>query len=709
MTTTVTIIKDGVTNAYGLPLLKGSSYAVDDSFAQGLVQQQSATLVAVQPLPNPPYENAGDGAVPGLMVNENSVFAAKVNTTLIQAALNAGGLVQIVATPGTYYVNDTLTVYSNTEIVLGAGVLLRQYSSTNKPIFRNANYAATKVTASGNISTATTALTGNLIASVSITGLGVSAGDYVYITGDTSGGAGGTYNGCHRVQSYDGSTLTFLVKASSTVSTSSGTIKIAKADANITLRGGVLDYDSANNSGATGNNTHMVVFNQVGNVRIMSQEARNALKYCYYFGSFDGVYINDVNFLTGSDGVHFAGPGANVQVSNLRGETGDDMVAFTTGNGTEYATYDLANCDGDINNIQITNLQERQGTAHRCVLLEAVEGYTIRGVKIDGVEAMYSGCIAVMLTARDTYSGTITDVSVKNIAGVYGTTSYATVLIAGPATSGTLTVGDVSIDGVKPSVLTSGAELLGINGRVTFKTIKAANLVQRPLSIKNVVYINGTNVVGDQVIIENSRADMDCSSNAAANQYLVQLANAQVKNIIIDKCYLVTGGAVVRVHGLCSLVAPGVVMKIDVSRSYHEGSSLCCTASSVTNVPTFTLNQTRHNGGYGISVGNDSVNINVNQIEIVASSFGAFFNLGGTSKTYGMETRGIRNTGAVTLMAYGTTNTFNLTGSDGSMTLKTDTAGHTFNISAGCILNDTQAAAAGVYAKGPTAYTRIAA
>lgn len=706
MTTSVTIIKDGVTNTYGLPLLKGSSYAVDDSFAQGLVQQQSATFVAVQPLPNPPYENTGDGAVPGLIANENSISAAKANTAAIQTALNAGGLVRI-PFAGVYYINDTFTVYSNTEIAMCGGVVLRQYGGTNKPMFRNSNYAATQVTASGNISTATTGLTGNLLASVSITGLGVSAGDYVYITGDTSGGSGGTYNGCHRVQSYDGSTLTFLVKASSTVSTSSGTIKIAKADANITLRGGVLDYDSANNSGATGNNTHMVVFNQVGNVKVISQEARNALKYAYYFGSFDGVYANDVNFLTGSDGFHFAGPGANVQVNNLRGETGDDLVAFTTDNGTEFATYDLANCDGDINNIQITNLHERQSTNHRCVLLEVAGGYTIRGVKIDGVQCMYSGYIAVMLTARDTYSGTITDVAIKNVAGGYGLRSVGTVLISGPSTSGTLTVGSVDIDGIYPDSPTSGEALVYSSGRLTGGILKMRNVIQRPLSLKSAVKLTGSNVTWKQVIAERMRGDFD-AANAATNLQVLQLESGTFTHVVIRDSYCTTGGTNTQPCQFVTLFNPAAQSRVDIENCYHDGYTYAFKPATITNVPTVRLSGTKHNGVFVVS-GSDSFNLVVDGIEIIACSGGTAFNTGATSKTFGIHARGIKNTGAVTLWNYGTTNTFNVTGSDGTVTLKTDTAGHTFNISTGAILNDTQTAAAGVYAKGPTTYTRISA
>ena len=651
--------------------------------------------------------NGGTNVYPflGSLSTANTSAAATANTAAIQAALNAGGLVQI-TTPGAYYINSTLIYYDNTRIALGPSTILRQLAGTSLPMFKNSNYAAPVITAGSSITTASGLLNGIRICAVTVAGLGATAGGYVLIQGDTSG----NYNGVHQVISYSGSTLVFWVMATSDPGSSSGTITVCLANGNVILEGGYLDYNgTVNQSGGSTPNSCAFLANKVKNVFVRNQVAQNGTKYMYYFGSADNYGVENITFDTNSDGVHTVGPAWKGRFTGIRGQTGDDMIGFTTTN-LNYSAINMPDCNGNIVDTIINDVQEEQGSNHRTILLEANEGYGYIGVKINGVQSERVGYIAVHITSQDATSGFHQDVQISGISGGYGTTkAVGAVTISGPSTSGTLTVGDVNIDGIAPSALTSGAELIAVTGRLTFKTIKARNVVQRPLSVKNVAFINGANVTGDQFIIENSRADMDSSSNAGANAYMVSLANASVKNIIIDKCYLTTAGAVVRVHGLCFVFAPGTTTRVDVSRSYHDGSSLCCTAGSVTNVPTFALSQTRHNGGYGISIGNDACNINLSQVEILASSFGAFLNLGGTSKTYGLETRGIRNTAAATLMAYGTTNTFNITGSDGSMTFKTDTAGHTFNISTGAILNDTQAASPGIYAKGPTAYTRIAA
>jgi len=646
------------------------------------------------------------GIVTGLST-ANTAAAATTNVTAIQAALTAGGLVQI-TTPGTYYINATLVCYRDTEIYLGPGVVVRQYAGTNKSMLRNSQYATANVTAGSTITTATTGLSGNLLATVTCAGLGVVAGDYVFITGDTSGGVGGTYNGLHLVDGYADPTLTFKVKGTTTLSASSGTVKIVKADGNITLRGpGVWDYNNVNNPGASGNDLHMIIFNQCGKIRLLNCEFRNSAKYCFYAGSYDGIRADGTNLLTGSDGLHFLGPGYNTQVNGMQGESGDDIVAFTTANGTEYSSYDLTNCDGNFYNIEINNIQELQGTNHRAVLIEAVEGYGFYGVKIDGVQCLHTGYIAVMMTARNTYSGFINDIDIKNVSGGYGIAAIAPVLVAGPSASGLLTVGTVSINGVYPSSPNSGAAMISSTGRVTGNQLKIFNLVQRPLSLKSGIVVTGANVTWNQIIVEKSRGDFD-ATNAAVNLQLGQFESGTFKHIVMRDCYVTTNAGTTQPCQIATLFAPATTTRIDIENCYHDGYTYAFKPNSITNIPTVRLSGTKSAGLFVIS-GSDSYNLDVNDIEIISCSGGTAFNTGATSKTFGIFVRGIRNTGAVTLFNYGTTNTFNVTGSDGTLSLKTDTAGHTFNISAGAILRDTQAAAPGLYAQGITTYTRLTA
>lgn len=57
--------------------------------------------------------------------------SASENTAAIQAALNNGGSISL-TTPGTYQINDTLTISADTAFTLGASVEIYLADNTNK-------------------------------------------------------------------------------------------------------------------------------------------------------------------------------------------------------------------------------------------------------------------------------------------------------------------------------------------------------------------------------------------------------------------------------------------------------------------------------------------------------------------------------------------------------------------------------------------------
>lgn len=77
------------------------------------------------------------GLVQGLST-VNSAAAAEANAAAIQAALNAGGLVQITQ-PGTYYVNDSVVTTDNSTVFIAAGVVIKKLANANRSIFTNSN------------------------------------------------------------------------------------------------------------------------------------------------------------------------------------------------------------------------------------------------------------------------------------------------------------------------------------------------------------------------------------------------------------------------------------------------------------------------------------------------------------------------------------------------------------------------------------------
>lgn len=86
----------------------------------------------------------------GSLSTANTAAAATANTTLIQAALTAGGLVQI-TTPGTYYTNDPLFYGPDTQLILGAGVTIKSNATYGHTLLRmgNADFTGDALAADG--------------------------------------------------------------------------------------------------------------------------------------------------------------------------------------------------------------------------------------------------------------------------------------------------------------------------------------------------------------------------------------------------------------------------------------------------------------------------------------------------------------------------------------------------------------------------------
>lgn len=164
--------------------------------------------------------------------------AATTNTASINAALAAGGLVQIL-TPGTYSINGTLITKSDTKFVLGKGVELLQViggpGGTNCfNAIRNTNYASALKT----ITTITAATYSHFMVQVTVNfsaSHGLAVGKYLQIKGDGRN----IYNGIWRVFSVPTSTsVTFLMSiASSTLAPPSACIEVASASQTVATPG----------------------------------------------------------------------------------------------------------------------------------------------------------------------------------------------------------------------------------------------------------------------------------------------------------------------------------------------------------------------------------------------------------------------------------------------------------------------------------------
>lgn len=351
------------------------------------------------------YTVMSGGVVSGL-AQSNTTAAATANTSAIQAALTAGGLVQITQ-PGTYYVNKTLLQPSNSQLLMGQGVTLKLFANAACNILRNVNAGVTITAASfvrasnvvtvtepghprnvgdvvfvANLATDTsfnglqtiTAVTSSTwtyassgsngsptgfgyltpanvrlaaanfvratnIVTVTETGHSRQVGDSVYIANlaaDTS------FNGTYQITaSTPGVSWTYASTGSNGSPTGTG---VVAGDNNLGVVGGAIDGNKVNQPTGSGSYVNVsacfgVIYGNVGRLSVQNVSGLYQTKYCYWV--YNATDVNFVNcyFNTPSDCIHFEGPGDRLNVSQIFGNSGDDVVAFTNTNGASAGSY----------------------------------------------------------------------------------------------------------------------------------------------------------------------------------------------------------------------------------------------------------------------------------------------------------------------------------------------------------------------------------
>ena len=101
------------------------------------------------------------------------------------------------------------------------------------------------------------------------------------------------------------------------------------------------DEDSFHGVGA------LLFFSGVNNLSLKNMKFKNVSSFCVQIGRCNNVVVKNLQFINCfSDGVHFNGDVKNAYVKNIKGETGDDLVALNA--------YDFNNAT--INNGSIQNL-----------------------------------------------------------------------------------------------------------------------------------------------------------------------------------------------------------------------------------------------------------------------------------------------------------------------------------------------------------------
>jgi hypothetical protein len=281
-----------------------------------------------------------NGTVNGLPLDQaNSPAAATANTTTIQNALTAGGLVQI-TTPGTYYINASLTIYAYTKLKGVPGVNIKMLGGiTGIPCIQN--YAFTQ---RGSPATITLSWSSGMTAAITgWTAHGCVAGDYVYMQGATLS--------CYNIVGYlsaansaaGTATVQLLRLPSGAVS---GTITALKVDRDISIEDITFDYNSSNTPAATGllaNNVNLCI---TQNLTLRNVGSRDAYKYAFMTGACRDMHAENTNIPSNrSDAFKVFGPAVNVKVVNTFGACTDDGVSVQPRVPSAYPLFQWTNGD----------------------------------------------------------------------------------------------------------------------------------------------------------------------------------------------------------------------------------------------------------------------------------------------------------------------------------------------------------------------------
>lgn len=179
-------------------------------------------------------------------------------------------------------------------------------------------------------------------------------------------------------------------------------VQASAADGNITIcGGGLLDGNYANGGFAFTNTTkdHGIVLRRVRSPLVKDLRFRDIRKYCIMGQDIWHPKVQNVDAVTGSDGVHFYGPCWNPLVENMTGTYGDDVAVFQNIDGAIYLGFMLGtgfDRGGDFFNGTMRNIRPRhthntaactlypQGNSGDTGATDAI--YRVRGqIEVDGV------------------------------------------------------------------------------------------------------------------------------------------------------------------------------------------------------------------------------------------------------------------------------------------------------------------------------------
>lgn len=188
---------------------------------------------------------------------------------------------------------------------------------------------------------------------------------------------------------------------------------------NVSVEGGIWEMGGANKN--TGGPPAIMMIG-VKNLRVSNITMYDPYKFFFGFGGIDGFEISNITMylrntsIAGKDGLHFAGGVRNGTVSNIRGNTTDDLVALNFGG-------DIVGDDsksemmsvGDSYNVTVMNVFSEN--ARQAVRLLADDVYKCTDITVDGVYGVVKNhsCISISGWMYEGHTARFGDITLSNI------------------------------------------------------------------------------------------------------------------------------------------------------------------------------------------------------------------------------------------------------------------------------------------------------
>ena len=300
--------------------------------------------------------------------NAATAAAASANVNAIQLALNIGGLVTL-QTPGVYYINEPLVLFSFTKLKLAPGVIIRALAGMSSQMIVNNAW----VNLAFNTCTVTWALANGLTCPVQWNGHGQVAGNAVVMKG-TAGTTDSSFSGVFTVvRVIDQNNILINLRRYPTV-TYTGTTPtlpnmtgcvIKQADRQIIIdgQGGGVDWNFPANTFALPANTYnnnMVNISGVDGIEIRDLTLYNNVQFSILLAAVRSFIVENIHApLSYSEACGINGPAWDGIVRNIHGEGGDDSVSLATWITAPYTAGDTSGA-GDMLDITIDSISMGQ-------------------------------------------------------------------------------------------------------------------------------------------------------------------------------------------------------------------------------------------------------------------------------------------------------------------------------------------------------------